>query len=169
MAKGNELTPQQARFVEEYLLDLNATQACIRAGYSARCADTIGPRLYGNVRIRARIDEAMAQRSVRTGVSIDRVVRELARIGFASAPDFIDMEEATLNPDASADDKAAIASIKVKRTFSEDGSSVEREIKLWDKPKTLETLAKHLGMMNGPKDSVPGILAALVDAVGNVK
>ena len=93
--------------------------------------------------IRAHIDRAMAERSKRTGVNADRVVRELAKIAFVNAADVINAEDATLRDDASEEDTAAIQSVKVK-TFGEDG--LEREIKMADKLKALEMLGRHLGM-----------------------
>lgn len=137
------LTVKQQRFVDEYLIDLNATQAAIRAGYSTDTAQEQGSRLLSNVMVKKEIDKAMAERSRRTGVNADRVVRELAKIAFVNAVDVIDHETATVKADASPDDTAAIQSVKVK-TFGEDG--LEREIKMADKLKALELLGKHLGM-----------------------
>src|SRR5690606_23753564 len=71
------LTPKQQRFVEEYLVDLNATQAAIRAGYSAKTADVAGPRLLGNVRVAAAIAAGRAAPTERTAVSQDYVVTRL--------------------------------------------------------------------------------------------
>ncbi len=70
-------TPKQARFVEEYLVDLNATQAAIRAGYSAKNADKIGPELLGKTRVAEAIQESQAKRSERIAISQDDVVRGL--------------------------------------------------------------------------------------------
>ena len=58
-----KLTLKQQTFVDEYLVDLNATQAAIRAGYSVKDADKIGTKLLRNTRIEAAIDKAMAERS----------------------------------------------------------------------------------------------------------
>lgn len=137
------MTKKQKRFVEEYLIDLNATQAAIRAGYSPDTAYSIGQENLKKPEIKMRIEKAMAERSRRTGINQDRVLRELARVAFANASDVINMEDATLRADASEDDTAAIQSVKVK-TFGEDG--VEREIKMGDKLKALELIGKHLGM-----------------------
>ena len=137
------MTGKQKLFCEEYLIDLNATQAAIRAGYSAHTANEQGNRLLSNVSVRTRIDEALAERSKRTGINQDRVIRELARVAFVNALDVINFKEATIKDNASADDTAAIASIKVKTIL---GEGVEREIKLADKLKALELLGKHLGM-----------------------
>lgn len=142
------MTKKQKRFVEEYLIDLNATQAAIRAGYSPGTAKSIGSENLTKPDIQARIAKAMAERSKRTGVNADRVVTELAKIAFVNASDVIDADTATLKPDATPEDTAAIQSVKVK-TFGEDG--LEREIKMADKLKALELLGKHLGMF---KDKV---------------
>ena len=137
------MTKKQKRFVEEYLIDLNATQAAIRAGYSTKTAKDIGCENLAKPNIKNEIDKEMAQRSKRTGVSADRVVMELAKIAFVNAVEVIDPKTATVKEDASSDDTAAIQSVKVK-TFGEDG--LEREIKMADKIKALELLGKHLGM-----------------------
>ena len=143
-----KLTPKQQAFVEEYLVDLNATQAAIRAGYSVKNAGKIGPELLGKTRIKQAIDKAMAERSRRTGINQDRVLRELAKIAFINASDVINMDEATIRGDANREDTAAIASVKVKTIPGEDGDIVEREVKIYDKLKALELLGKHLGMFN---------------------
>lgn len=137
------LTKKQKQFVDEYLIDLNATQAAIRAGYSPDTANEQGSQNLAKLSIRTQIDKAMAARSRRTGINQDRVIRELARIAFVNVADVINSKDATLREDASEDDTAAIQSVKVK-TFGEDG--VEREIKMADKLKALELLGKHLGM-----------------------
>ena len=142
------MTKKQRRFTEEYLIDLNATQAAIRAGYSPDTAYSIGQENLKKPEIKTRIAKAMAERSRRTGVNADRVGMELAKIAFVNANDMIDVDAATKKPDAAPEDTAAIQSVKVK-TFGEDG--LEREIKMADKLKALELLGKHMGMF---KDKV---------------
>ena len=137
------MTKKQRRFCEEYLIDLNATQAAIRAGYSPDTAKAIGCENLTKPDIRAHIDKAMAERSKRTGVNADRVIQELAKIAFVNATEVIDPKTATVKEDALPEDTAAIQSVKVK-TFGEDG--LEREIKMADKLKALEMLGRHLGM-----------------------
>jgi phage terminase small subunit len=68
------LTPKQQRFVEEYLIDLNATQAAIRAGYSEKNADKIGSQLLGKTRVAASIREAQEKRTRRTEITADYVL-----------------------------------------------------------------------------------------------
>lgn len=75
-----KLTPKQERFVQEYLIDLNATQAAIRAGYSQKTADVQGPRLLGNVRVARAINAAQAETAKRLNLSQDWVLQRLKDI-----------------------------------------------------------------------------------------
>lgn len=160
------MTKKQKRFCEEYLIDLNATQAAIRAGYSPETAYSIGQENLKKPEMRARIDKVMAERSKRTGVNADRVVRELAKIAFVNAADVINAEDATLRKDAADEDLAAIQAVKVK-TFGEDG--LEREVKMADKLKALELLGKHLGLFEDRlKIAGSEQLAKAAEILGNV-
>lgn len=146
------MTLKNQRFVDEYLIDLNQTQAAIRAGYSPRSAHNQGERLMKNAEVHTRIAEAMAELSKRTGVNQERVIRELARVAFINATDVINMSDATIKSDAGRDDTAAISSVKVKTIPTEEGEIVEREVKISDKLKALELLGKHLGMFTEKLD-----------------
>lgn len=146
------LTEKQRRFVDEYLIDLNATQAAIRAGYSVKTAREQASQNLTKLNIQQAISEKMAERSKRTGVNQDRVVMELAKIAFVNAADVIDSDDATIKAGATADDTAAIQSVKVKVIPTKEGEGVEREIRLNDKLKALELLGKHLGMWNDKLD-----------------
>lgn len=146
------MTKKQKRFVEEYLIDLNATQAAIRAGYSPDTAGSIGNENLKKPEICACVEKAMAERSKRTGVCADRVVQELAKIAFLNLRDLIDPKTAAVREDASDEDTAALQSIKVKKSYSETGESIEREAKAADKLKALELLGRHLGMWNDKLD-----------------
>jgi phage terminase small subunit len=141
-----KLTPKQQRFIEEYLVDLNATQAAIRAGYSPSTAKEQGCQNLSKLNVKNAIDQALAEMSRRTGINQDRVLLELAKIAFLNPVDVIDMDAATLKGDANRDDTAAIASVKVKRIPTEDGDIVEREVRTYDKLKALEQIGRHLGM-----------------------
>ena len=160
-----KLTAKQQRFVEEYLIDLNATQAAIRAGYSVKNAGKIGPELLGKTRIKNAIDKAMAERSRRTGINQDRVLLELAKIAFVNASDVINMDEATIKGEANREDTAAIASVKVKTIPGEDGDIVEREVKMCDKLKALELLGKHLGMFTDKLNVNAEMMVKIVDDI----
>ena len=154
--------------MDEYLIDLSATQAAIRAGYSADTAMEQGYQLLQKTSVSNAISQAMAHRSRRTGITQDRVLRELAKVAFVNANDVIDTDSATVRADATADDLACIQSVKVKVSESEMGSSSEREIKLYDKMRALEMLGKHLGIFerrdhangNGEKNNLLEAIAA---------
>lgn len=146
-----KLTAKQKRFIEEYLIDLNATQAAIRAGYSPDTAKEIGCENLTKLNIKNEIDKAIAKRSRRTGINQDRVLRELAKIAFVNPSDVINFGQATVKNGAKEDDLATIASVKVKTIPTEDGDIEEREVKLYDKLKALDLIGKHLGMF---KDKV---------------
>jgi len=141
------MNKKQQRFVEEYLIDLNATQAAIRAGYSTSTANEQGARLLVNVSISNAIAKAMAERSKRTGVNQDRVVLELAKIAFGNISDCANLDTVTVKDAASRDDTAAIASVRIKTFPTKSGElGTEREIRMHDKIRALELLGKHLGM-----------------------
>ena len=157
------MTDKQKVFCEEYLIDLNATQAAIRAGYSVKTAYSIGEENLKKPEVQREIERLKAQRSRRTGITADRVLQELARIGFVNPMDVIDADDATVRGSANVDDMAAIASVKVKvipGKFGDDG--FEREVRLHDKVKALELMGKHLGMFTDKVDlngNVPVIIS----------
>lgn len=140
------LTPKQKMFIDEYLIDLNATQAAIRAGYSPNNADKIGSELLGKTRVSDAIKTAMAERSKRTGINQDRILMELAKIALVNPENVVNFDEATIREDALPEDLAAVASVKVKRFPTKDGEGIEREIKFYDKTKALDLAGRHLGM-----------------------
>lgn len=137
---------RQDVFVEEYLIDLNATQAAIRAGYSPKTANEQGSRLLANVSIQNKIGKAMAERSKRTGVNQDRVIQELARVAFVNPKNVINTKTGEILPEATEDDLACIQSVKIKKTATARSTTIEREVKMADKMRALELLGKHLGM-----------------------
>ncbi|GBR15496.1 terminase small subunit [Gluconobacter frateurii] len=146
-----DLTPKQARFVEEYLVDLNATQAALRAGYSQKTAAKIGSENLQKPEIQHAISEAQARRSKRTEITQDRVVQELAKLGFGDIR-AIFSENGSLKCPTDMDEDAAarISSIEVvvKPVPGTQGQEVEHvaKIKLWDKLGALTQLGRHLGM-----------------------
>ena len=141
-----DLTPKQARFVEEYLIDLNATQAAIRAGYSEKTAKEQGCQLLTKLNIAEAIAEAQAERSERTGITQDMVLRELALLGFANAgeyfkwgPDGVSLKS---SDELTPDQQAAVA--EVSETVTEKGGTIR--MKLHDKKGALVDIGRHLGM-----------------------
>ena len=136
------MTKKQKLFVEEYLIDLNATQAAIRAGYSPDTAGSIGGENLKKPEISAASAKAMAERSRRTGINQDRILQEIAKLALVNIDDVVDLETGEIKESATKEDLACIQSIKIKPT--EFGT--EREIKFYDKKGSLEMAGKHLGM-----------------------
>lgn len=85
-----ELTPKQARFVSEYLIDLNATQAAIRAGYSEKTANEIGAENLAKPSIKAAIDAAIQSRTIETKIDANWVLKRLADEAEADIADLYD-------------------------------------------------------------------------------
>lgn len=148
MKDKNGLTPKQAAFVKEYLIDKNATQAAIRAGYSARTADRIGPELLGKTCVEAEVNRNLIKQQERTEVTADRVLRELASIAFADTRKLY-REDGSIKSPGELDDRtaSALAGIDTEERNDEDGyRAYTRKVKQWDKVKALELLGKHLGL-----------------------
>lgn len=164
------LTEKQKRFVEEYLVDLNATQAAIRAGYSEKTAQEQSSRLLSNVMVQEAVQKAVADRSARTEITQDAVLRELAAIGFSRATDFAKITAngcVKLTPTVllSDEQQRAVASIK-KGKYGV-------ELRLHDKLGALQLIGRHIGMFTGKeeqKDEVEddGLMAALEKIAGNI-
>jgi len=139
------LNEKQKRFISEYIIDLNAKQAAIRAGYSPKTAEVQASRLLSLVKVQTEITKAMEDRGKRTGITQDRVLAELSAIAFAKATDYVEVDEdgfVKIKPTAGLTDeqKSAIAGIK------KGANGIE--IKLVDKTKALEMLSRHLGLFN---------------------
>lgn len=160
------LTDKQKRFCEEYLIDLNATQAAIRAGYSPKTAEQTASRLLRNVKVQEYIAKRQKELSRSTEITQERVIKELALIAFSNNADYAHVVEKKMQVEAGGalvdvldkdgnpvmyrtvepvlteelteEQKRALAVIKKGR----DGL----EVKSCDKVKALELLVKHLGI-----------------------
>ena len=161
-----KLTDRQKKFCDEYLIDLNATQAAIRAGYSEKYANTNTTKILQNTNVKEYLEKRQKERMERTEITQDMVLRELAIIAFSNAADYASIVEKqataevegtvialrdengeplmyrtvepVLTADLTEDQKKALAVIKKGR----DGF----EIKPYDKIKALELIGRHLGM-----------------------
>jgi phage terminase small subunit len=138
----HSLTPKQRRFVEEYLVDLNATRAAQRAGYSPQSAGKIASQLLGKTRIQEAIATAQADLSLRVNIRQEQVVQTLAAIAFADISDYVDcsQEPWRLRPLSSLTraQRQALAHARQR--------SNGFELRLHSKVRALILLAKHLGM-----------------------
>lgn len=148
-----QLPPMRRRFVHEYLKDLNATQAAIRAGYSKTTADTQGPRLLENVGVRNAIDTGIALRAVRVEAKSDDVLRELVRLATVDVGGAFDGKGRLLPLSKMPEDvRRAISGVEVEELWGDDGEGgrtqvgVLRKVKFWDKGKALDQLGRHLGL-----------------------
>lgn len=149
------LTAKMIRFAEEYIVDLNAAAAAIRAGYSANSAKQIASETLTKPDLQEYIQKLMSERSQRTEITADMVLREYAKLGFSNIADYLKVEEkqgktesgetvtykavdifATDNIDRTKLD--AVAEIKQTK----DGIA----LKLHDKKGALDSIARHLGM-----------------------
>lgn len=183
---GGALTPKQQTFVQEYLVDLNGTQAAIRAGYSAKTANEQAARLLANVNVARAVQAAMDARSERTGITADRVLTELAKIGFSdirkvakwysqanvayvdSAED--EVEEGSLRfavanqveliSSDDIDDETAAAISEV--SMSDKGSL---KVKLHDKRAALVDLGRHLQLFTDKLEH-SGAVTVLINKPG---
>lgn len=148
--QSSDLNERQRAFVDEYIVDLNATQAAIRAGYSPRTAAEQACRLLTNVKVQAAVQAAKAARSERTEITADNVLRELAAIAFAHMGQYAAWHDDSVSLRDSSDvDPRAVAEVHQRATRS--GVSVS--IKLHDKIAALTKLGDHLGIWK--KEPVP--------------
>ena len=124
---------KKSRFVEEFLIDLNASAAAIRAGYSAKTSRQIGYVLKNEPAVAAAIEQAVAERSQRSFISADRILREYGRVAFASITDAVswDADGIVLKPSAELDAETAAAIVEVSET--QTGRQRTIRVKLADK------------------------------------
>lgn len=147
------LNAKRTRFVAEYLKDLNGTQAAIRAGYSEKTAYSQADRLLNYAEVRSEIERRQAKLAEKHGITVDRIIEELAKIGLANMGDYtrlagservIDLSETT------RDQLAAVSEMTVEDFTlgrGDDARDVRRvKVKLADKRAALVDLGKHLGM-----------------------
>ncbi len=156
MAKDKEtgLTDKQKQFCHEYLIDLNATQAAIRAGYSEDTAKQIGSENLTKLDVHQYVSDLKAIRSERTEITQDKVLKEFAKIAFADIRDFYNSEGNLRQPHELDDNAAACLSavdIDEIKEFDQDKGQmnvigVTKKIKLHSKISALDSLGKHLGL-----------------------
>ena len=159
------LNPRQQRFVQEYLIDLNATQAAIRAGYSARTANEQGARLLAKVSVAAAVQAEMDKRAKRTEITADRVLKELALLGFANAEEYFiwGPDGVTIKDSAELTPEQTAAVAEVSQTVTEQGGTIR--VKLYDKRASLELIGRHLGMFKDVVEHKGDPLAIVYDRV----
>lgn len=146
------MTPKQERFVAEYMIDCNATQAATRAGYSAKTANEQGARLLANASVKAAIEASAKKHADKLEITAERILAELAKIGYANMLDYM-----SITPDGepfvdlsalTPEQAAAIGEVTIedfKDGRGEDARDVRRvKFKLHDKRAALVDLGRHL-------------------------
>ncbi len=157
----SELTTKQERFVQEYLVDSNATQAAIRAGYSAKTASSQGERLLRNVEVSAAVAAGRQVLDQRREITSDETLRQLGRVGWGDLRKAFAADGRLLRPHEWDDDTAAfISSVEVvTKNLGEGEVEHVTKIRTSDRVAALANVARSLGMF---KDSM------LVNHVGVV-
>lgn len=145
MAKAG---PSRDRFVEEYLIDLNGTQAAIRAGYSAKSARAQGSRLLADANVQARIAEAKAERSKRVQIDADYVLKRLVAELEADVSDILTDADGTLKQPHEWPEiwrKGLVSGFEVQVDKDQDGNVCGHtaKVKLSPRIKSLELLGRH--------------------------
>lgn len=144
----NKLTDKQERFCQEYLIDLNAKQAAIRAGYSADTAEVQGSRLLSNAKVQEYISARQHKIANKLEVTAERTLLEYARIAYSDVRNLYD-ESGRLKPISELDEDTArtISSVETDE-IKDEGNYIGdvRKVKLWNKLGALDSLAKHLGL-----------------------
>lgn len=155
-----KLTDKQELFCQEYLIDLNATQAAIRAGYSEKTAHSMGAENLTKPEIQQRVSELNKSRLEATGISQKRVLEEYAKIAFFDIRNIYtehgSLKQITELKDAEA---GALSAVKTFEVYA-DGQIIgeNKEVKVFDKIRALDALGKHLGLFekdNSQKAEIP--------------
>ena len=159
MPRATGLTDTERRFVDEYLTDLNGTQAYRRTyprtPYAS--ARVLATRLLAKVSIRAEIDAAIKARSQRTRITADKVLREYARLAFSDIGDVVDLSD----PDSPRLKPRTDIPADARRTIQEVSRTQHGvKVKLADKRGALDKLAEHLGIAQ-PIPPLESLLAGL--------
>ncbi len=157
------LNEKQKRFCREYLIDMNGTQAAIRAGYAPNTAKVQASRLLTNANIDQYLKALKSELAERLNITAERVIEELARIGFSNVQDFVDDGNIIRDlKDMHREQIAPVAGIKVIEVVGESGSKTTTELKFHDKVSALEKLGRHLGIFekdnNQQKANMPTVI-----------
>lgn len=148
--KVSELTPKQQRFVQEYLVDLNATQAAIRTGYSEKTAKQQGSRLLTNAAIAAAIAAKQTKVAERAETTVQRVLEELAMLAFYDPADIATVtDEATGEPiRINGPEQIAKLPLHIRKAIVGWGwdKAGNFTLRFAPKPATLQLIGQHLGM-----------------------
>lgn len=144
--KNKGLTPKQKRFAEEYLIDLNATRAAIRAGYSRKTANVQGSQNLAKLSIQTEIERGLYERSKRLEGRRERLLNELASIAFTNLSDVCSWgpNGIELKPMENLSPEQKIGISQITFSYNKDGQVTG--VKMHNKLRALHLLAKHMGI-----------------------
>ena len=165
---ANKLTPKQRRFIDEYLIDLNATQAAIRAGYSEKTAYSIGLQNLKKLEIQAEIQKRRNRLQSKLEITQERVLQELAAIAFANGADYAKVVNSGLLPTVEMIPTEELPPEKLPAIAGIKANQYGVEVKLHDKVKALELLGKYLGTFDGgpAQEQTENNLFEAIDSIG---
>lgn len=150
MPADRPLTPKEHRFCEEYLIDLNATQAAIRAGYSRHTARQIGSALLSQVDVSEEIERLRAERSEKTGITAEWLLKRLAEEATADLNDIYGAngELLPISEWPLIWRQGLIAGVDVEIITGPDGTEMGmvKKVKVSDRAKRLEMIGKHVNV-----------------------
>jgi len=183
---SSELTDKQRRFVEEYVVDLNGTQAAIRAGYSENTANEQASQLLAKLSVRKAVEKLQREISQRLGLTAEKVLSEMSYIAFANMADYL---QCTSGGDpffdyynASREQKSALSEVTVEDYVEgrgDDARNVKKvKFKLHDKRAALVDLGRHMGLFrtaseaaeassNADRDIVRGLATLFLQKKAN--
>ena len=164
------MTPKQKMFARQYLIDLNATQAAIRAGYSRKYASETGRKILKRQDIATMIRKDMEKRAKRLEITADMLLQEIAKLAFSDVRRIFDdqgrlLPVSQLPPDVAA----SVSSVKVVTSSIPRTDPVEvvhtSEIKFWDKKGALELLGKHLKLFTDKLEHSGSVTVGLAERI----
>jgi|SRR5665648_7500 len=170
------LTPKQQAFIENYLIDLNATASAIRAGYAPKNADKIGYELLGKTLVKDAIRLAIEERSKRTGITADHVLKEIASIADDDISNYLDFRTEKVQVGVEDNNPIyeykTIADLKDSRTINTKniseisiGKDGQFKFKLYCRDEALVNLGKHLKLFTDNVNLSGSVAVQILDDI----
>lgn len=148
--KPRKLTEKEKSFTREYIIDKNGAGAAMRAGYSSRVAKQQACTMLQRDIVRNEVDRLLRAQAARTEINGDRVIKEIAKLAFSNIRPLFN-SDGVLKDISTLDDNVSASVSSVESLEEYDGHGNQRvlvgntkKVKMWDKPKALEMLGRHL-------------------------
>lgn len=170
--KAQPKEDRRARFAQEYVKDLSATLAAIRAGYAPKAAHVTASRLLSDAKVRADIDARLLKAAAVAEITVERTLKEIARIAYGDPRKLFD-EDGNLRPlhELSDDTAALLASVESEEIYAGEGKErkavgMTRKVKTWSKPKGIDQCMAFLGMHKSVNPAGQGGLSLSINLSG---